>query len=481
MLSKQELKTLFENGDIPRQEEFWQWQDSYFHKDENIPPNKIDFDFSKKADLVEGKIPASQLPSYVDDVLEYNILADFPQEGESGKIYIEINTGKQFRWSGTRYTQIIDTSAFDEALKNKLDLPKDKVLEPGLYNYIPLINKDDQTKKIISNDLGRYLFKNIPEFLNEEEKASWKSQMNGGWTANTMSVAYIMPSIADRTNKNTWFTLKGANLNLNPENFSITLSLVNGNLIYDVANNQVQLYNNGTDLTFYLNCSNLIEGEYQVIINNGIAAYTAQMTISVKNSLQSVNLSDLQWDKKLYNDAVCNEIYAVGNVCIFKTDSNVKPLENEHNFIATLATKPLIAANQDFILKGSFSINIHDYYATGDPEYYFGLMNAYIQPQLANQAINYFRVQFNGNSIQIKAQLNLSNTVAATFGHDVLANGNFTFMRRGNTMISSLSLPTGTFNTIENVTQGALKFGIFCQNNRYLTNVSAQLHELILL
>ncbi|MEG1591663.1 hypothetical protein [Chryseobacterium sp.] len=481
MLSKQELKTLFENGDIPRQEEFWQWQDSYFHKDENIPPNKIDFDFSKKADLVEGKIPASQLPSYVDDVLEYNILADFPQEGESGKIYIEISTGKQYRWSGTRYTEIIDTSAFDEALKNKLDLPKDKVLEPGLYNYIPLINKDDQTKKIISNDLGKYIFKNIPTFLSEEEKASWKSQMNGGWTTNTMSVAYIMPSIADRSNKSTWFTLKGANLNLNPENFSITLSLVNGNLIYDVANNQVQLYQNGVDLTFYLNCSNLVEGEYKVIINNGVASYTTQTTISVKNSLQSVDLSNLQWDKKLYNNAVSNLIFANGNVCSFTTDANVKPLADDHTFIAAFATEPIINANQDFILKGAFNMNIYDYYASGEPEYYFGLMNAEVQPQLSNQAISYVMLRFQGSYIRLRAQLNLSNHVNATIGNDVLTSGTFSFMRRGNTMISSLSLPTGTVNTIETVTQGALKFGMFCQNNRYSTNVSAQLHELILL
>lgn len=37
MKSKEELKSLFENGDIPKQEEFWEWQDSYWHKDEKLP------------------------------------------------------------------------------------------------------------------------------------------------------------------------------------------------------------------------------------------------------------------------------------------------------------------------------------------------------------------------------------------------------------------------------------------------------------
>lgn len=37
MKSKEELKKLFENGDKPTQEEFWEWQDSYWHKGEKLP------------------------------------------------------------------------------------------------------------------------------------------------------------------------------------------------------------------------------------------------------------------------------------------------------------------------------------------------------------------------------------------------------------------------------------------------------------
>ena len=59
-----------------------------------------------KADLVEGKIPASQLPSYVDDVLEYANKASFPATGEAGKIYLDLATNLTYRWSGTAYTEI---------------------------------------------------------------------------------------------------------------------------------------------------------------------------------------------------------------------------------------------------------------------------------------------------------------------------------------------------------------------------------------
>lgn len=53
-----------------------------------------------------GVIPAGQLPSYVDDVLEFATLAVFPAIGESGKIYISIETGLTYRWTGTVYVSI---------------------------------------------------------------------------------------------------------------------------------------------------------------------------------------------------------------------------------------------------------------------------------------------------------------------------------------------------------------------------------------
>lgn len=69
-------------------------------------------DLSLKADLVAGKIPAGQLPSFVDDVLEFANLAAFPATGESGKLYVAVNSAtaadpsKSYRWSGTVYTEI---------------------------------------------------------------------------------------------------------------------------------------------------------------------------------------------------------------------------------------------------------------------------------------------------------------------------------------------------------------------------------------
>lgn len=56
-----------------------------------------------------GTVPSSCLPSYVDDVLEYNGLANFPETGESGKIYTDTSTNKVYRWGGSSYVVISDT------------------------------------------------------------------------------------------------------------------------------------------------------------------------------------------------------------------------------------------------------------------------------------------------------------------------------------------------------------------------------------
>lgn len=54
----------------------------------------------------DGKVPAAQLPSYVDDVLEFTSITAFPSTGESGKIYVATDTNLTYRWTGTTYTEI---------------------------------------------------------------------------------------------------------------------------------------------------------------------------------------------------------------------------------------------------------------------------------------------------------------------------------------------------------------------------------------
>lgn len=68
------------------------------------------------APLVNGLIPAANLPSYVDDVLEFANLAAFPAPGETGKIYVAKDSERIFRWSGTAYIEIVPSPGSTDAI-----------------------------------------------------------------------------------------------------------------------------------------------------------------------------------------------------------------------------------------------------------------------------------------------------------------------------------------------------------------------------
>jgi len=61
-----------------------------------------------------GRVPANQLPSYVDDVLEFDTFASLPATGETDKIYIAMDTNKIYRWGGTSYIEISASLALGE-------------------------------------------------------------------------------------------------------------------------------------------------------------------------------------------------------------------------------------------------------------------------------------------------------------------------------------------------------------------------------
>lgn len=61
-----------------------------------------------------GLVPTSQLPAYVDDVVTVADFASLPVTGESGKIYVTIDTNLTYRWSGSAYVEISASLALGE-------------------------------------------------------------------------------------------------------------------------------------------------------------------------------------------------------------------------------------------------------------------------------------------------------------------------------------------------------------------------------
>lgn len=91
----------------------------------------------------DGKVPAAQLPSYVDDVLEYDKKASFPTTGEAGKIYVAKDTNLTYRWGGSAYVEISVSLALGETSSTAYAGDKGKALATRLTTAEANITSND--------------------------------------------------------------------------------------------------------------------------------------------------------------------------------------------------------------------------------------------------------------------------------------------------------------------------------------------------
>ena len=92
-----------------------------------------------------GQVPSTQLPSYVDDVLEYLNVAAFPATGETGKIYVETAGNTTYRWGGSGYVKI--TSGEVSSVAGKAGVVTLTKSDVGLAN---VNNTTDSVKNVAS-------------------------------------------------------------------------------------------------------------------------------------------------------------------------------------------------------------------------------------------------------------------------------------------------------------------------------------------
>lgn len=103
-----------------------------------------------------GIIPSTQLPSYVDDVIEVDTFSNLPGTGESGKIYIVQDTNLTYRWSGTAYVEISKSLALGETSSTAYPGDKGKATTDKL-NRIPdklitdTVNVNQSTTEAVLN------------------------------------------------------------------------------------------------------------------------------------------------------------------------------------------------------------------------------------------------------------------------------------------------------------------------------------------
>lgn len=113
----------------------------------------------------DGKIPASQLPSYVDDVVEgYLYNGQFYAEEshttvmipQSGKIYVDLPTSKEYRWSGTQYSIISESLALGETAETAYAGNKGKQNADDIANILDGTTAVSKATNSIVNSDGSY-------------------------------------------------------------------------------------------------------------------------------------------------------------------------------------------------------------------------------------------------------------------------------------------------------------------------------------
>jgi hypothetical protein len=80
-----------------------------------------------------GLIPSSQLPSFVDDVLEYPNFGSFPGTGLAAKIYVSEDDSKIYRWTGTQYLEVSRTAGTADAATQLATIRKISITGDGTW------------------------------------------------------------------------------------------------------------------------------------------------------------------------------------------------------------------------------------------------------------------------------------------------------------------------------------------------------------
>lgn len=165
-----------------------------------------------------GKVASSYLPSYVDDVLEYNTRITFPTTGESGKIYIALDTNKTYRWGGTTYVELSSTVALgetastayagDKGKKNREDINNLKNGLDSLANRLGKVSDKANTNTTAIEELTTEVGNTNTEVNTINGKISKlnttigdvRSSFNNYASAKTPIIDKVEPHIADKQN-----------------------------------------------------------------------------------------------------------------------------------------------------------------------------------------------------------------------------------------------------------------------------------------
>lgn len=382
----------------------------------------IDDTLEKKADLIDGKVPAEQLPSYVDDIIDisafvtktelvnnigkanytnksfivnsptsdslYNKIvitnANTSQndweiiDPEDGKIYINESNNHSYRWSGNSFVDL------DKNFNDRLNVIENKL---SIITLSGLTNNYDLSTA--TNGISTLKTK----LLNNDNSAN------------------ILLKIVDTNNKSYYCKILTRDITTVSTNISVNIDIENKGCIqtYNITDDNITLINNNATLFITSNtnnnkleCNKIISNVTTAHISYNNIIYT-QVDLSDTNSVRFIgyNSNDILNYYALNKSTGVIQImntYNIGKTCLYKanlslTDNEKQNIHENLNvlYFTTNTSEARLAQIQKYDLKNKKNRSFSSVYNINDVIYY-GVCSIYSNTEMSLTSFRQYSV-----------------------------------------------------------------------------------------
>lgn len=382
----------------------------------------IDDTLEKKADLIGGKVPAEQLPSYVDDVID---IAAFVTKTELVNNIGKANyTNKSFivnsPTSDSLYNKIINTNTnTSETDWNTIDPEDGKIYinESNNHSYrwsgtsfVDLDKNFNDRLNVIENKLSIITLSGLTNNYDLSTATNGISTLKTKLLNNDNS-ANILLKIVDTNNKSYYCKILTRDITTVNTNISVNIDIENKGCIqtYNITDDNITLINNNATLFITSNTNNN-KLECNKIISNVTTAH-----ISYKNIIYTqVDLSDtnnirfISYDSNgILNYYALNKstgtiqamnTYNISKTCLYKanlslTDNEKQNIQENLNvlYFTTNTNEARLAQIQKYDLKNKKNKSFSSVYNINNVIYY-GVCSLYSDTEMSLTSFRKYNV-----------------------------------------------------------------------------------------
>lgn len=385
----------------------------------------IDDTLEKKADLIDGKVPAEQLPSYVDDVID---IAAFVTKTELVNNIGEANyTNKSFivnsPTSDSLYNKIVITNANTSQNDWEIIDPEDGKIyinEANNHSYrwsgnsfVDLDKNFNDRLNVIENKLSIINLSGLTNNYDLSTATNGISTLKVKLLSNNNS-ANMLLRIVDTNNKSYYCKILTRDYTTVSTNISINIDIENKGCIqtYNITDDNITLINNNATLFITSNtnnnkleCNKIISNVTTAHISYNNIIYT-QVDLSATDSIRFIGYNS----NGILNYYALNKstgavqtvnTYNIVKTCLYKanlslTDNEKQNIQENLNvlYFTTNTNEARLAQIQKYDLKNKKNKSFSSVYNINNVIYY-GVCNLYSDTEMSLTSFRKYSVIIN--------------------------------------------------------------------------------------